>query len=166
MPWHPNETFITGRASRTAELIDGAARPGGSELALFNREGQDIEQAGDTILECLEQSLFLQRRNVEMEAEKINQVGVAQALLLDQPVPGRLCVLAEKADQQVVQRGHLGRFQPEQAAARWAPLDFGLPVGAHSQFALDLELADSLELQVVAAIGELLQRGDASGAAD
>src|SRR5260370_20197793 len=67
-----------------------AARADWAELALFDLEGQHVEQAGDAIVERLEQGLLLQRRNVEVKAQEIDQVGVAQPLLFDQPAPGRV----------------------------------------------------------------------------
>src|SRR6185437_9693632 len=149
-------------------LVDSAAasRTGRAELALLDLEGQHVEQAGDTIVERLEQGLLLQRRYVEVKAQEIDQVSVAQPLLVDQPTPGGVGILAEKSDQQIAQRVHLGRLQAEQPAARGTPLDLGLPVGVRTDFAPDLEFADSFKLEVVAAVGKLFQRSDPAGASD
>src|SRR5271163_1193953 len=79
------------------ELVDGAATwARGAELALFDLEGQHVEQAGDPIVERLEQGLFLQRRNVEVKAQEIDQVGIAQSLLFDQSAPGCVGIFAQK----------------------------------------------------------------------
>ena len=101
-----------------------------------------------------------------MKAQEIDQVGVAQSLFFDQAAPSRVGIFAEKPDQEVAQRGHLGRLEPEQPAARRTPLDFGLPVGMRVDFALHLEFAYSFELEVEAAVGKFLQRADTAGASD
>jgi len=62
------KTFGLGRAT-TFSLVDGTpARADWPELSLFDLEGQHIEQAGDAIVERLEQGLLLQLCNVEVKA--------------------------------------------------------------------------------------------------
>jgi hypothetical protein len=54
--------------------VRAPAGPCGSALALLQLEGEDIEQAIDSIRERLEQRLLLQRRDIEMEAQEIDQL--------------------------------------------------------------------------------------------
>ena len=61
---------------RAIPLLDGvrttAAGAGRPALALLEFEGQHVEQAIDTIRERLQQGLLLERRDIEMKAQKVD----------------------------------------------------------------------------------------------
>src|ERR1700683_416915 len=83
------------------DLIDGAARADRPELAFFDLESQNIKQTSDTIIERLQERLLLQRRDIKVEAQEVDQVSVAQPLLLDQSAPGGVGIFAQEPHQQI-----------------------------------------------------------------
>src|SRR5208282_6339293 len=78
----PRNTLLDGVGAAA-----GACRP---TLALLELEGQYVEQAINTIGERLEHRLFLERRDVEMKAQEVDQRGAAQAALLNDRAPSLL----------------------------------------------------------------------------
>src|SRR5208283_3351391 len=117
--------------SRSCGLLNGigpAARPCGSVLALLELESQHIEQAIDPVRERPEQRLLLERRDIQMKAQKIDKLGAAQPTLLDYRAPGLLSRRAEVAEQHLAQRVHRLGVAIERVGPHRAPGHFRQPI--------------------------------------
>src|SRR5258708_40068559 len=104
-------------------------------LALFEFEGQHIKQAVDAIRQCLEQGLLFERRDVEMKAEEIDQLGAAQPPLLDYCTPSLECGISQVAEEHLAQCVHRLGIAIERVTPHRAPIHFRLPVRAVANLA-------------------------------
>src|SRR5580692_3225027 len=143
-----------------------AAGAGGAMLALFEFERQHIQQAVDAIRQRLEQGLLFKRRDVEMKAQEVDQLGAAQSPLLDYCTPGLERGISQVAEEHLAQRVHRLGIAIKCVGPHRAPIYFGLPIRAVANLANNPELADTLEYQVVAAVRELEQPADFARASD
>jgi len=135
-----------------------------AELAFFELEGEDIEEAVEACGSRLEQGLFLNRGDIEMKAQKIHQVRATQSPL-DERLPGRRCVVAEVVEEQLAQAFERFSIDSRRGLDR-APLDLGLAIGAFATFAHDPELADPFQHQVVAPVVQFDELGYPPRASD
>src|ERR1700722_6755493 len=84
------------------QLLNGvgaAAGAGRTVLALFELEGQHIEQAIDPVGERFEQRLLFERRDVEMKTKEVDERSAAQTALLDDRAPCLVRGLAQVAEE-------------------------------------------------------------------
>src|ERR1019366_9072179 len=157
---------IRFRAIPLLHGVGAAAGAGRPTLALLDLEGQYVEQAINTIRERLEHRLFLQRRDVEMKTQEVDQRGAAQAALLNDRVPSLIRGLAQIAEQNLAQRFHRLGVAIERVGPNWTPIHLRLPIRAIANFVHDPKLANALEDQVVASVGKLDEIADSSRASD
>src|ERR1017187_1511104 len=154
---------------RAIPLLDGVGAATGacrSTLALLELEGQYVEQAINTIRERLEHRLFLERRDVEMKTQEVDQRGAAQAALINDRVPSLMRGLAQIAEQHLAQRFHHLGVAIERVGPNRTPIHFRLPIRAIANFAHDSKLANALEDQIVASVGKLDETADFPRASD
>src|SRR5271154_5577761 len=114
-----------------ARFLRGPApppRPRRSVLALLQLEGQHIEQAIDPIRQRPEQRLLLERGDIEMKAQEIDELGAAQPALLDYRAPSLLRCRAKVAEQHLAQRVHRLGVASERVCPPRAPGPFRLPI--------------------------------------
>src|ERR1700722_17328366 len=144
-----------GRAfsCRLLNRVGTAAGAGRTVLALFELEGQHIEQAIDPVGERFEQGLLFKRRDVEMKTKEVDERSAAQTALLDDRAPCLVRGLAQVAEEHLAQRVHRLRIAIERVGPHRTPCDLGLPIRTIANLAEDTEFTEALEHQVVAAVG-------------
>src|ERR1700741_3522877 len=105
-----SQGLLRGTGTRTAWTT-------GSKFTFLGLKGEHVQQATAARFTGLEQGLFFDRRDIQMEANRINQRGASQATLFNQRLPDVIGSITQETYQQLVQGHHRSviEFKPR----RW-----------------------------------------------
>src|SRR5271163_1502108 len=151
-----------------SRLLDWTGRTGGAgraELAFLKLEGEDVEETSGASATRLKEGLLFDGRNVQMETDEVDQFSITQAALFNQRTPDFARGFTKKGNEQLTQTVHRHGVEHEFSGRSGAPLDLGLPEGPFAQLADDAKLRETIENQVVAAVGKSGKVGDFARAA-